>query len=174
MFLPSKVTKLWRLRKGHGFVSVRIKPICLVGLPVKAKGSYLLLDLWTKPNWRSLSKEGPRLTTEMQPSMSLSRSLSEPKFILTRAASAQAILKPNSVKGKKRIAHARASQFSQAGAIEASGIKASPVELSKGVAGQEWLGEEINNEPFKSRNASSRQNDAVGKGGQSAWRSEWW
>lgn len=123
---------------------------------------------------KSIQRIGPRLTTEMQPSMSLSRSLSEPKFILTRAASAQAILKPNSVKGKKRIAHARASQFSQAGAIEASGIKASPVELSKGVAGQEWLGEEINNEPFKSRNASSRQNDAVGKGGQSAWRSEWW
>ena len=65
------------------------------------------------------------------------------------------------MKGKKGIARARASQFSQAGAVDAFGIKASLFQFSKGIAMQEWLGEKISNEPSNPRNASSCQSDVV-------------
>lgn len=82
---------------------------------------------------KSIQRIGSGLTSEMQSGTSLRPSSSEPKFIPTWAASAQALLKPNSVKGKKGIARTRASQTAQAGAVEASSAKTSFVQLNKGI-----------------------------------------
>nr|POE93986.1 hypothetical protein CFP56_35784 [Quercus suber] len=110
---------------------------------------------------RFIQRIGSGPTSEVQFGLAQNPSLSEPIFSLTRAATAQALLKPNSVKGKKGITRARASQVLQAGAAEVAGVKVSSIQLNKGIVMHEGIGVEFSMKPPKSRNASQCQRGTV-------------